>query len=74
MSVLGDFGRWFSHIMLHDDHATVTVVKGDSLWKIAEDITGDGNKWHEIANLNPGLDKDYVIQPGQKLNIPLDWK
>lgn len=55
------------------DHATVTVKSGDSLWKIAEEITGDGLNWTKIAALNPGMDKDHTIHPGQELKIPSDW-
>lgn len=55
------------------DHALVTVRDEDSLWKIAERITGDGMNWTKIAELNPGLDKDHTIYPKQVLKIPNDW-
>jgi nucleoid-associated protein YgaU len=54
---------------------TVTVHKGDSLWAIAEHVTGDGNRWKELAEANPGKfdDSAYVIQPGEELTLPDSW-
>jgi Tfp pilus assembly protein FimV len=51
---------------------TVTVKKGDSLWNIADNLTGDGERWHELVDANPNLklSEDYVIQPGQVLHVP----
>ncbi|WP_037077170.1 5'-nucleotidase C-terminal domain-containing protein [Neorhizobium vignae] len=46
-----------------------TVVKGDSLWKIAEATYGDGEKWTEIAKLN-ALRHPNVIQVGAELELP----
>ncbi len=45
------------------------VVKGDSLWKIAEATYGDGEKWTEIAKLN-SLRHPNVIQVGAELELP----
>lgn len=47
---------------------TYTVVKGDSLWKIAQKEMGDGTKWPQIQSLN-NL-KSTKIYPGQVLKIP----
>ena len=50
---------------------TYTVVKGDSLSKIAKREYGDANKWRTIYEANRGLIKDPdLIYPGQLLNIP----
>ena len=38
-----------------------TVVKGDSLWKIAQTQLGDAKRWTEILALNPTL--DYPANP-----------
>jgi nucleoid-associated protein YgaU len=50
---------------------TYEVQKGDSLWKIAKHVYGDGNKWTLIAEANvetvPNPDR---IKPGQVLTIP----
>ncbi|TDK39391.1 LysM peptidoglycan-binding domain-containing protein [Rhizobium deserti] len=46
-----------------------TVVKGDSLWKIAESTYGDGEQWTKIAKANPLRDPD-VIQVGAELDLP----
>jgi len=40
----------------HDNHDCyiVTVERGDTLWGVAEDMTGDGRRWVEMQPLNPG--------------------
>lgn len=48
--------------------ATYEVKKGDTLWKIAEEKMGDGEKWNEIK-LENKLDSN-TIEVGQKLTIP----
>jgi len=45
-----------------------TVVKGDTLWKIAVATLGSGARHHEIRSLN-ALASDTLV-PGQKLKIP----
>lgn len=53
---------------------TYTVVKGDSLWKIASKPTiyGKGADWGRIYNANKGVigGNPNLIYPGQKLVIP----
>ena len=49
-------------------HSPYTVVKGDTLWGIAEKYLGSGVRYKEIKTLN-GLDSD-TIYSGQKLKIP----
>lgn len=47
------------------------VVKdGESLWSIARDLLGKGERWGEIAALN-GISAGEYIYTGQKLFIPL---
>jgi nucleoid-associated protein YgaU len=48
---------------------TYRVAKGDSLWKIAARTLGDGNRWREIAELNPRIDPDRLVE-GQTLVLP----
>lgn len=61
-----------------DQVHTVTVMRLDSLWSIAERHLGDGDRWPEIAELNEGhtmndgtrfLAADH-IRPGWQLRIP----
>jgi len=49
-----------------------TVVKGDTLWDIAQEIYGDPTRWPEIYAANVaiiGSDPDLIF-PGQVLLIP----
>ena len=47
------------------------VVKGDTLWKIAEHYYGDGNLYTNIFEANQDILSDpNVIKIGQKLRIP----
>lgn len=50
---------------------TYTVKAGDSLWKIAQRIYGNGNQWTKIYEANRDKIKNPdLIYPGQKLTIP----
>jgi nucleoid-associated protein YgaU len=50
---------------------TYTVVKGDSLSKIAKQYYGSANKWRQIYEANRDVIKDPdLIYPGQSLRIP----
>lgn len=56
----------------------VNVKPGDSLWRIAEEKYGDGNKWPKIWEANRGehfkdgrtFTNPDLIQPGWKLDVP----
>ncbi|MBB1248685.1 LysM peptidoglycan-binding domain-containing protein [Rhizobium sp. G21] len=51
--------------------ATHTVVNGDSLWTIARDRLGDGDRFREILDLNPDLKRrPGALKPGQVLKLP----
>lgn len=48
-----------------------TVIKGDTLWKIAASEYGDGSKYPKIFEANkPMLSDPDKIYPGQNLRIP----
>ena len=50
---------------------TYTVVKGDTLSKIAKQFYGDANKYNQIFEANKPMLKDAdEIYPGQRLRIP----
>ena len=50
---------------------TYTVVKGDSLSKIAKQLYGDAKKWPQIHEANKDIIKNPdLIHPGQVLKIP----
>jgi LysM repeat protein len=46
-----------------------TIVAGDSLWRIAARLYGDGRQWHSIAQANPRLDPRR-LHVGQTINLP----
>ncbi|MGB7740114.1 MAG: LysM peptidoglycan-binding domain-containing protein [Steroidobacteraceae bacterium] len=47
------------------------VKKGDTLWKIAKEVYGDGSLYPEIFKANQDtLSDPDKIQVGQKLRIP----
>lgn len=50
---------------------TYTVQSGDTLWKISEEVYGNGSKYMKIFEANTGLlEHPDRIFPGQELNIP----
>ncbi|MEO8293886.1 MAG: LysM peptidoglycan-binding domain-containing protein [Gemmatimonadota bacterium] len=50
---------------------TYTVVKGDSLSKIARHLLGDASLWPRIYEANrKTISNPDLIHPGQVLNIP----
>jgi hypothetical protein len=50
---------------------TYTVVSGDTLWKIAERMYGNGSQYMKIFEANTGVvEHPDRIFPGQKLVIP----
>lgn len=53
------------------DQRTYTVVKGDSLSKIAKELLGDARKWRAIYEANKDQIKNPdLIYPGQVLKLP----
>ncbi|HWT02990.1 MAG TPA: LysM peptidoglycan-binding domain-containing protein [Pyrinomonadaceae bacterium] len=55
-----------------EKNETYTVKAGDSLWRIAQNKLGDGNRYMEIfyANRDKMDSPQSVIHPGDELNIP----
>ena len=47
-----------------------TVKDGDSLWEIAKNQLGDGNRFKEILKLNPNISANDNLAIGTKLKIP----
>lgn len=49
------------------------IEKGDTLWAVAKQFLGDGNRYPEIFEANREVIKDPdLIYPGQKIRIPMD--
>jgi len=50
---------------------THTVMKGETLWGLAQQFLGDPHRWPAIYDLNKSFIKDpHWIYPGQVLNMP----
>lgn len=49
-----------------------TVIRGDSLWKIAQRELGSGDRWRDIYEKNKSVigANPNLIKPGQKLVMP----
>jgi len=49
----------------------VTVKRGDSLWKLAEQHLGHGLRWHDLLSANPGvLDPNHIVA-GSQIVLPI---
>jgi nucleoid-associated protein YgaU len=48
---------------------SIVVKAGDSLWKLAQTLLGDGHRWKEIVATNPGIANPMHIVPGMTLNV-----
>jgi 5'-nucleotidase/UDP-sugar diphosphatase len=48
---------------------TYEIKPGDTLWKIAATHYGDGRKWKQIADANPGLEPSK-LKIGQTITLP----
>ncbi len=48
---------------------TYTIKKGDTLWSIAARHYGDGKKWTQIVDANPGVDPKKLAV-GQVITLP----
>lgn len=57
-------------VVLLTDEEDYTVLPGESLWKIAEKLWGDGNGYEELAELNKDQIEDPdLIFPGMSLKV-----
>ncbi|GLC87486.1 LysM peptidoglycan-binding domain-containing protein [Lysinibacillus piscis] len=53
---------------------TYSLVKGDSLWKVAQKYTGNGANYKALQSLNGIKDSDLRRLPvGLKVKIPPEW-
>jgi nucleoid-associated protein YgaU len=49
---------------------TVSVQRGDSLWKLAQQNLGGGRRWQELLALNPWIVNPNQIRTGAQLVLP----
>lgn len=67
-SVFADDGTKIYPVSTSPSYREYTVVKGDSLWGIAQKLLGNGTRYTEIVKLNALTSN--TIYSGQKLKIP----
>jgi nucleoid-associated protein YgaU len=48
----------------------VTVQRGDSLWKLAEQNLGKGLRWRELLSANPSITDPNHIVAGSQIVLP----
>jgi nucleoid-associated protein YgaU len=48
----------------------VTVRRGDSLWKLAQQNLGQGARWHNLLSANPAIVDPNRIQAGSQIYLP----
>ncbi|MDT4898554.1 MAG: hypothetical protein QOH25_3631 [Acidobacteriota bacterium] len=72
-----NYGDLTAEISVDPDHGkgateVYTVKAGDSLWRIAQNKLGNGNRYMEIfyANRDKMDSPQSVIHPGDELNVP----
>jgi hypothetical protein len=44
--------------------------QGEMVWEIAKRTLGNGDRWQDITQLNPGLDVSRPLPPGTVLKLP----
>jgi nucleoid-associated protein YgaU len=49
---------------------SITVQRGDSLWKLAQQNLGRGSRWRELLEVNPAIENPNRIAAGVQINIP----
>jgi nucleoid-associated protein YgaU len=49
----------------------VTVQRGDSLWKLAQQNLGRGSRWRELLAVNPRIENPHQIEAGTQIYIPI---
>jgi len=56
--------------------ATYTVKSGDTLWGISKALSGDGNNWRQLYDLNKSVigGNPDLIYPGQVYTVPTNWR
>jgi len=64
------FSVFSQDVELQADHPeTYTVVRGDTLWGIAERFLQNPWLWPEIWQANPQIENPHLIYPGDQINL-----
>jgi nucleoid-associated protein YgaU len=49
---------------------TLTVQRGDSLWRLAQQLLGRGSRWQELLAANPGIVNPKRLEAGTQIVVP----
>jgi hypothetical protein len=70
LGLLCSFGVFAQQVELQSDHPeTYTVVRGDTLWDIAERFLQNPWLWPEIWQANPQIENPHLIYPGDVIRL-----
>jgi nucleoid-associated protein YgaU len=50
----------------------LTVQRGDSLWKLAQQVLGRGSRWQELLAANPGIVDPKRLETGTQIVVPTE--
>lgn len=64
----------FSSLKFQDDHYECVLRNNDTLWRIANEFTGDGDAHlQELVDANPQVTDPDSVQAGQTIHLPRAW-
>lgn len=59
-----------SGVQSYGGYSVYIVAGGDTLWSIAKNQLGNGNRYKEILPLNPHINQNQPLKIGTKLLLP----
>jgi nucleoid-associated protein YgaU len=53
------------------EQSSITVQRGDSLWKLAQKNLGSASRWRDLLAVNPSIVDPSYIQSGAQIRLPI---